>query len=469
MNRTPDQHIDDLIDRHEASWRLGYDAFPAVLNRLGLQRGAEIGVAFGGHSEAILQNTSVTKLYAIDSYQHRPEYDDPMNLPQPVFDRLFERTGQRLGVFGDRVQQIRLDSVDAATRIDEPLDFVYIDGDHSYQGIRDDLEAWFPLIREGGILAGHDYGQPAFPGVKASADQFFDRFDLPVHHEGKGIWWAQRPATSATVVIAADHRNVCDADLYERLTSAGLRSTDALIVVHDANRPCDATTRVLSEHDQLTVRSVTNPRGPWHAAVATVDDIDTPLVMAMRQNDRLPSQAIETLRKRICTSGAIAAGSLGRRHGNDFALRDLLATRLVPSPLMLMTSAWQRANTSRDAVKAGCSDRLLPWLALLEGLGRGGRLALEPMGKDQPQPVWSSLDCVLAAQTVAMFAELIDGADLLRLKRPSVADDWLNVLDERPLRTRANILPVDVPPTFDRLRLLDRVVHKVRRATRRAA
>ncbi|MEO0477744.1 MAG: hypothetical protein AAF085_17505, partial [Planctomycetota bacterium] len=59
MTLTADQQIDDLVNRHEASWRLGYDVFPALLNRLGLKRGVEIGVAFGGHSEAILQNTGV--------------------------------------------------------------------------------------------------------------------------------------------------------------------------------------------------------------------------------------------------------------------------------------------------------------------------------------------------------------------------------------------------------------------------
>ena len=92
MTKTADQQIDDLINRHEASWRLGYEAIPSVLNRLGLSRGAEIGVAFGGHSESILQNTDVTKLYAVDSYKHRPEYDDPMNLPQPV---CLEKVGLR--------------------------------------------------------------------------------------------------------------------------------------------------------------------------------------------------------------------------------------------------------------------------------------------------------------------------------------------------------------------------------------
>jgi hypothetical protein len=39
----------------------------------------------------------------------------------------------------------------------EPLDFVYIDGDHSYEGVLRDIHAWTPHVRKGGIIAGHDY------------------------------------------------------------------------------------------------------------------------------------------------------------------------------------------------------------------------------------------------------------------------------------------------------------------------
>jgi len=37
------------------------------------------------------------------------------------------------------------------------LDFVYIDADHSYKSVKEDINAWAPKVREGGIVAGHDY------------------------------------------------------------------------------------------------------------------------------------------------------------------------------------------------------------------------------------------------------------------------------------------------------------------------
>jgi predicted O-methyltransferase YrrM len=64
---------------------------------------------------------------------------------------------------GQRVELIRDDSHDARilarTRQlfgDEPIDFLFIDGDHSYEGVKRDFEMYGPLVRPGGIIAFHD-------------------------------------------------------------------------------------------------------------------------------------------------------------------------------------------------------------------------------------------------------------------------------------------------------------------------
>src|SRR5690606_11229810 len=54
--------------------------------------------------------------------------------------------------------KVKARSVAAAKHVpDGSLDFVYIDADHSYAGVRADIAAWRPKIRAGGIIAGHDY------------------------------------------------------------------------------------------------------------------------------------------------------------------------------------------------------------------------------------------------------------------------------------------------------------------------
>lgn len=68
----------------------------------------------------------------------------------------------------------------AALFADASVDFVYLDGDHGGAAVRRDLEAWFPKIRPGGVLAGHDYLNKDFPGVRESADAFFAEKQLPL-------------------------------------------------------------------------------------------------------------------------------------------------------------------------------------------------------------------------------------------------------------------------------------------------
>ena len=48
--------------------------------------------------------------------------------------------------------------------IQNQLDIVFIDGNHKYQPVLDDIEAWYPQIRPGGLLCGHDYS-PDHPEV----------------------------------------------------------------------------------------------------------------------------------------------------------------------------------------------------------------------------------------------------------------------------------------------------------------
>lgn len=50
------------------------------------------------------------------------------------------------------------DSVEAAGCYrDASLEFVFIDADHTYEGVKRDIQAWLPKIKSGGILAGHDF------------------------------------------------------------------------------------------------------------------------------------------------------------------------------------------------------------------------------------------------------------------------------------------------------------------------
>jgi hypothetical protein len=146
-------------------------------------------VAFGGHAEHILANTDVETLYGVDPYRWLPGYDDAMNDAENL-ERLCDSTRRRLAQFGSRFVLLRMTSAEAAETITEFLDFIYIDADHSYEGVKADLRHWAPKVRSGGIISGHDYGHPNFPGVKNAVDEFFGPLGLPVdYNRASGVWW----------------------------------------------------------------------------------------------------------------------------------------------------------------------------------------------------------------------------------------------------------------------------------------
>jgi predicted O-methyltransferase YrrM len=67
---------------------------------------------------------------------------------------------------------------DAAKVWSEPIDFLYVDADHSEEGVRADLEAWVPHVRLGGLIVGDDYDNAIYPGVKQAWDAFEMECDL---------------------------------------------------------------------------------------------------------------------------------------------------------------------------------------------------------------------------------------------------------------------------------------------------
>lgn len=88
-------------------------------------------------------------------------------------EAIFHQTMQRLGV-ADRVTHIVKTSHDARADWpdDKPIDFLWIDGDHSYEGLRTDLNDWGSLVSPGGILAGHDYKHRE--GVRKAWHEYFN-------------------------------------------------------------------------------------------------------------------------------------------------------------------------------------------------------------------------------------------------------------------------------------------------------
>lgn len=82
------------------------------------------------------------------------------------------------------INPIRLSSIDAAKLYGEnSLDFVFIDAAHDYQNVKADINAWYPKVKSGGILAGHDYFSEWGDVVKA-VDEFVlnNKYSLDINY-----------------------------------------------------------------------------------------------------------------------------------------------------------------------------------------------------------------------------------------------------------------------------------------------
>jgi len=76
----------------------------------------------------------------------------------------------------DVVRLVRKTSVEAAAEArDDSLACVYIDANHSYEGVKADIAAWLPKVKSGGMIGGHDYSPKSWPGVIRAVDEAFGK------------------------------------------------------------------------------------------------------------------------------------------------------------------------------------------------------------------------------------------------------------------------------------------------------
>ena len=86
------------------------------------------------------------------------------------------------------VNPIRLTSTEASNLYaDNSLDFVFIDANHSYEFIKDDIKHWYPKVKKGGILAGHDYWSD-WPGVIQAVDEFISKNNYSLEINSECCW-----------------------------------------------------------------------------------------------------------------------------------------------------------------------------------------------------------------------------------------------------------------------------------------
>lgn len=135
----------------------GRSLIPHLKQLRGNPVGCEIGVNLGVTSELIAKEiSSLTKLYSVDSYPTYTEWNG-VEMSQERQSMIKEHARNRLLPYMDKIEIVYDASNVFVNRIDEnALDFIFIDGDHSYNGATEDFHNFYCKVKSGGIFAGHD-------------------------------------------------------------------------------------------------------------------------------------------------------------------------------------------------------------------------------------------------------------------------------------------------------------------------
>jgi hypothetical protein len=153
--------------------------------------GVEIGVRYGKNAKQLLDLLPKLRLWLVDPWEKPPAGDSFYHSGDGIADRppgywkkCYRDFKDIIKPVKNRVEIFRCRSHEAAqlarkNRQNHLFDFVFIDGDHSYDGVKRDIIEWYPLIKKGGLICGHDYGHSRIGEVKRAVDeQFGERVQL---------------------------------------------------------------------------------------------------------------------------------------------------------------------------------------------------------------------------------------------------------------------------------------------------
>lgn len=113
--------------------------------------GVEIGSYTGASSLMIAKGLNkYSKLYCIDTWENDAMTEGNWN----TYD-VFSKNTQ---LVANKINTVKSNSTDAAIGFNKEIDFLFIDGDHSYDGVKADVDAWFVKLKRSGVIIMHDIG-----------------------------------------------------------------------------------------------------------------------------------------------------------------------------------------------------------------------------------------------------------------------------------------------------------------------
>ncbi len=175
-----------MIDKcHQAA----YGLVPLIQDMGSNVRGIEVGVNLGVNSYMLLESCpNILELVGIDHYTAYQDWQGFID--QKTQDKVWDAFSENVKVLGSRFKLIKAKSVEGAKQLnDNAYNFIFIDADHSMRAVLQDLDSYWPKLRKGGIMAGHDSN---LFGVNFAVTSWAKRKSIDpssIEIAGNNAWW----------------------------------------------------------------------------------------------------------------------------------------------------------------------------------------------------------------------------------------------------------------------------------------
>jgi hypothetical protein len=147
----------------------------------------EIGVWKGYFTKEIIKHAKPSELHLVDPWMFEKgmkKYFDGQESLEIIYDKVLERFSDKKFV---TIHRCRSDEL-ALEFTDGYFDWIYIDGNHFFQGVYSDLTNYYSKVKKGGMIIGDDYGGKS-RGVKKAVDKFCTERDIDFKIRAKQYWF----------------------------------------------------------------------------------------------------------------------------------------------------------------------------------------------------------------------------------------------------------------------------------------
>lgn len=182
-----------------------FELIPNFMKQGGFYSFVEVGCKEGRLTSAVLKNVPRSRVVAIDPWKAMPDHagrEGGETYEEWDFEKIERQFWDSVAGHAGRLEMRRQTSLEAAAHYQElkdkgqlpkedrrGFDVVFIDAAHDQENVEADIRAWWPLVRNGGFLMGHDY-QHKFPGTMRAVAKYFPLMRVGVMPDS--IWMVMK-------------------------------------------------------------------------------------------------------------------------------------------------------------------------------------------------------------------------------------------------------------------------------------